>query len=178
MVPLFFNGAQGDINPAPTFERIKLLPFDKTARLGRALAKQVMHIWKKTPTSKKLTITTQKHPYTFAVVLHKEQAPLPIKSYRSELNLILLNKKHAFITIPGELSCIYDRRLKTFGKDLGYTNVSILGLTNDAHGYIITPEAWCNRTAESYKCWGGETYGDMIAEKTEALLQSVNLDFK
>ena len=172
VIPLFFNGAQADINPAPTFERVKLLPFDKTARMGRALAKEVIKLWENTPTSSNLTLTTKKHTYTFDVKQHKSQPPLPIQSYRSELNLIVLNKKHAFLTIPGELSCIYDRRLKAFGKDLGFTNVSILGLTNDAHGYIITPEAWNHHTAESYKCWGGANYGEEIEEKAKAMMST------
>jgi hypothetical protein len=83
-----------------------------------------------------------------------------------------LNKRHAFITMPGELSCIYDRRLKEVGNSLGYEHVSILGLTNDAHGYIISPESWRHKTAESGLSFGGKDYGEWMNQRAEALLKS------
>ncbi len=170
LFPLFFNGAQGDVNPAPTYARIQLLPFDKATRMGRALAKEVASVYKRIATSDQLTLQILKHPYTFEVVQHEGAPALPIKEYQSELNLLVWNQKHAFVTVPGELSCTFDRRIKEFGKRLGYTNVSILGLTNDAHGYIITQEAWEAKTEESSKSWGGPHYGERIETKIEDLL--------
>jgi hypothetical protein len=79
---------------------------------------------------------------------------------------------HAFITIPGELSSTYDQYLKETGKDLGYTHVSILGLTNDAHGYMITPEAWDEQTYEASICFGGKFYGERIANQSKYLLET------
>ena len=91
-------------------------------------------------------------------------------NYKSELNVIILNDTHAFITIPGELSCLYDKSLKVFGQTLGFTNVSIFGLTNDAHGYIILPESWRHKTMESGLSFGGEDYGDLTEMRAKTLL--------
>ncbi len=178
MFTLFFNSAQGDINPAHTFEKVKLLPFDKTARMGRALAKQVVHTWNKTPTFPNLSIKAVKLPYTFAVKQHDTAVSIPIENYRSEINLLVFNKRHAFVTIPGELSCVYNHRLKAFAKEKGFANISILGLTNDAHGYIITPEAWSRHTSESFECWGGENYGERVELRVKRLFEIMSSDTK
>ncbi|WP_158227802.1 hypothetical protein, partial [Estrella lausannensis] len=97
---------------------------------------------------------------------------LPIKEYTSELHALVLNKKYGFVTIPGELSCLYDSALKVRGKEFGLTHVSILGLVNDAHGYIITPDSWRHKTQESDLSFGGEKYGDEVFEKAFSLLES------
>lgn len=88
------------------------------------------------------------------------------------MNLIVLNRSHAFITIPGELSCLYDEKLKEFGNALGFTHVSIFGLTNDAYGYIILPESWRNKTMESGLSFGGENYGELTEKRAEILLKA------
>ena len=97
---------------------------------------------------------------------------LPVDVYKSEMNLIVFNQTHAFITIPGELSCLYDKRLKDVGKRLGFSHVSIFGLTNDAHGYIILPESWQHKTFESGLSFGGENYGDITEKRAETLLNT------
>jgi len=89
------------------------------------------------------------------------------------MNLLVFNQLHAFVTMPGELSCIYDRKLKEKGKEMGYQQVSIFGLTNDAHGYIILPDSWQKKTYESNLSFGGEFYGPLIEKKAEALLQQM-----
>ena len=91
----------------------------------------------------------------------------------SEVSAIVLNDRDAFITIPGELSCIYDADIKRFGRWLGFNQVSILGLTNGAHGYIITPESWRHRIYESTLSFGGEQYGERIENMAYALLHNV-----
>ena len=90
--------------------------------------------------------------------------------FTTEVNAIVLNDRYAFVTIPGELSCIYDADIKRFGAWLGFTQVSILGLTNDAHGYIITPESWRHQTYESSLSFGGEFYGERLKDLVFALL--------
>jgi len=88
------------------------------------------------------------------------------------MNVIVLNHSHAFITIPGELSCLYDKSLKTFAKSLGFEHLSIFGLTNDAHGYIILPDSWRHKTMESGLSFGGEDYGDITEKRAETLLNT------
>ena len=87
------------------------------------------------------------------------------------MNLIVLNQTHAFLTIPGELSCLYDQRLKQIACALEYEHLSIFGLTNDAHGYIISPEAWEQKVFESRFSFGGKDYGTLTEARGEKLLK-------
>lgn len=171
--PLFFNGAQGDIAPVITNEEDR---FASCAELGQSLANIVEKIWQETEVSDSLHIQSQKEVYSFKPETTPQGLTLPLESYQSEINALVFNRKHAFITIPGELSTIYDRYLKEMGRHLGYANVSIFGLTNDAHGYIITPESWRHKTSESSLSFGGENYGEQIKGRAEALLKD-NIDY-
>lgn len=166
--PIYFNGAQGDINPVIFNEEDR---FASSDALGRALAEKVKEIYQQIQVSDALSIKTEREPY----ILKPQPTPfglkLPLEQYQSEMNILVLNKTHAFITIPGELSTIYDQRLKAIGKDLGYARVSIFGLTNDAHGYIILPESWRHRTFESFLSFGGENYGEETRQRAETLLK-------
>ncbi len=167
--PIYFNGAQGDIIPVISNEGDR---FESCEYLGHSLAETVQKIWNDTKTNDFLSIKTQKESYAFKPQATPYGLTLPLESYKSEMNVIVLNQLHAFITIPGELSCIYDRQLKALGNELGYVHVSIFGLTNDAHGYIILPESWRHKTLESSLSFGGENYGDFIKSSTENLLKS------
>ena len=89
------------------------------------------------------------------------------------MNAIVFNDRDAFVTVPGELSCVYDADIKRFGGWLGFNQVSILGLTNDAHGYIVTPESWRHRTYESSVSFGGELYGVHVENMVDALLHDL-----
>lgn len=164
---IYFNGAQGDIIPIVFNENDR---FGACNQLGKSLAETVKKIWDQTLTENVLQIETQKEQYAFKPQATPFGLTLPVDNYKSEMNLIVLNQTHAFITIPGELSCLYDKRLKTAGKRLGFSHVSILGLTNDAHGYIILPESWQHKTSESGLSFGGEKYGEITEKRAETLL--------
>jgi hypothetical protein len=140
--------------------------------LGKSLAESVKKIWDKTITDDSLQIDTQKDSYAFKPQATPFGLALPVDIYKSEMNLIVFNQTHAFITIPGELSCLYDKRLKDIGNRLGFSHVSIFGLTNDAHGYIILPESWQHKTFESGLSFGGEHYGDITEKRAETLLNA------
>lgn len=168
--PLFINGAQGDIAPTILNETDRFIACEK---LGTALAESVAKVWEEIKTTAALSIQTEKFSYAFEPKATPGGLQLPLKRYESEINLIVFNQEHAFLTIPGELSCIYDKLLKRVGKQLGYSHVSIFGLTNDAHGYIITPEAWSHKTMESNLSFGGENYGELVFYRTAALLQNL-----
>jgi hypothetical protein len=169
--PVFFNGAQGDVSPRPPGGEDG---FARCDAMGKALAAEVTRIWEATDTSEALKIATKHHSYDIR--------PQPTTggfsrpgggTQMSEINAIVLNDHDAFITIPGEMSCIYDADIKRFGGWLGFNNVSILGLTNDAHGYIITPESWRHRIYESTLSFGGEMYGERVKNMVYALLHEL-----
>lgn len=166
--PIFFNGAQGDVVPQIFHEEDRWICCDEA---GKILAQAVEKIWDQTTSLSAFQIRTRKEPYSFKPEATPFGSVLPVELYRSEMNMIVLNQVHAFITIPGELSSIYDRRLKEMGETLGFEHVSILGLTNDAHGYIILPESWRHKTFESALSFGGEFYGETIEIRAQNLLQ-------
>lgn len=167
--PIYFNGAQGDIIPTIFNEENR---FDSCDQLAKSLADTVKSIWEKTEASDTCQIATQKESYSFKPQPNPFGVALPVDLYKSEMNLVVLNKLHAFITMPGELSCLYDKSLKEMGNKLGFDHVSILGLTNDAHGYIILPESWEHKTFESGLSFGGENYGDIMEKRAHHLLKN------
>lgn len=167
--PIYFNGAQGDIIPNPSNTNDG---FNSCESLGKSLSEEVQKIWNKTETGKLLHIITKKEPYFLQPKATPFGLVLPVKNYKTEMNVIVLNHSHAFITIPGELSCLYDKSLKTFAKNLGFEHLSIFGLTNDAHGYIILPDSWRHKTMESGLSFGGENYGDITEKRAETLLNT------
>ena len=165
--PILFKGEQGDITP-----QIEDNQFETCDTIGKSLAATVQKIWENTKAQETLSISTHKVFYDFAPQETPTGMKLPVDRCSTEMNLILFNKTHAFLTMPGELSSVYDARLKQKGKELGLEHVSILGLTNDAHGYIILPEAWRKKTFESKFSFGGEQYGDLVEEKAISLLEA------
>ena len=169
--PIYFNGAQGDIIPVIFNENDR---FDVCDDLGKSLAETVKEIWDTTVTDDVLQIETQKESYAFKPQATPFGLALPVDIYKSEMNLIVFNKTHAFITIPGELSCLYDKSLKDTGNKLGFSHVSIFGLTNDTHGYIILPDSWQHKTFESGLSFGGENYGDITEKRAETLLKTLS----
>ncbi|MBA3237173.1 MAG: neutral/alkaline non-lysosomal ceramidase N-terminal domain-containing protein [Parachlamydiaceae bacterium] len=169
---LYFNGAQGDIIPVIFNENDR---FDACDNLGKSLAETVEKIWDETIADDSVQIDILKDSYTFKPQVTPFGLEIPVDIYKSELNLLVFNQTHAFITIPGELSCLYDKRLKNTGNRLGFSHVSIFGLTNDAHGYIILPESWQHKTFESGLSFGGENYGDIIETRAESLLNAFSL---
>ncbi len=166
--PIYFNGAQGDIVPAASYSNNQFKSCDS---LAKSLAETVVDIWDKTAVEDNLKIATQSTTYKLIPQVTPYELLLPIESYTSEIGLLVLNQKNAFITIPGELSSLYDKQLKEVGGQLGFTHVSIFGLTNDAHGYIILPESWEHKTFESATSFGGKNYGQETKERAIFLLK-------
>lgn len=165
---LYVNGAQAEIYPNVTKDQRNI---QGCSYIGGVLGKKLYRIWMKTAVSDNLEIETKKYEYAFSPELTPFGSTLAIESYKSELNLLVLNHLHAFVTIPGELSCVYDQRFKDVGKQFGYEHVSVLGLVNDAHGCIILPDAWKHKTVESVTSFGGERYGEFIEETVISMLK-------
>lgn len=166
--PIYFNGAQAEIVPAASYSNNQ---FESCASLAQSLAKTVKDIWDKTAVEDTLEITTQSTTYELIPQATPYDLLLPMESYTSEVGILVFNQKNAFITIPGELSCLYDKQLKEAGRQLGFTHASIFGLTNDAHGYIILPESWAHKTFESATSFGGKNYGEETKQRAIFLLK-------
>lgn len=166
---LYFNGAQGDINPNVTKggDRFALCNL-----IGTALAESVANTWDNIETKEEIDVATLKHPYTLIPQPSTVGMTIPVEKYETEINMLVLDQKHAFVTVPGELSCIYDRTFKKRAQELGYAHLSVLGLVNDAHGYMILPEAWRHKTYESSVSFGGENYGIEVEAKIMQLLEA------
>jgi hypothetical protein len=176
--PLFFNGAQGDLNPNTTLEDDE---FSQCQSIGNTLADAVSCLWKQIETTDELTIDTWKDTYAFIPAETPMGFKIDKERYETELNLLVFNKQFAFLTMPGELSCVYDLEFQTYASQtceckLGLKHLSILGLVNDSHGYIITPEAWKKGTHESRFSFAGQFYGDLVQNKVKILLQNLSED--
>ena len=89
------------------------------------------------------------------------------------MNVLVLNDRHAFLTVPGELSCILDADIRRFAGWLGYAHCTVLGLTNDAVGYIISRESWRHRTYESTVSFLGPDLGPFVLEQAYELLHQL-----
>lgn len=168
---LYVNGAQAEL--IPRFVKAKD-SFEACLLIGKKLAKSVYETWEKTPTSNELEISVNSHYYTFEPKATSQGWSLPISSYDTELHTIVFNHRHAVVTIPGELSCFYQKRLEAFAQTLGLKRLSVFGLTNDAHGYILLPEAFRKGTKESRFSFGGEQYGDQVETILKELLEKTS----
>ena len=165
---LFFNGAIGDLETISPRAADHFIVCDA---LGNSLANAVSDLWKSIETKEQLTITQYKDAYSFAVKPTPTGFQPPIDIYSTEINLIVLNDVEAFVTIPAELSCTYEPIFKLRATELGYHSLSILGLVNDAHGYIFSPEAWRLKPRGSHFAFGGELYGEVVKEKVMMLME-------
>ncbi|MCC5831629.1 MAG: neutral/alkaline non-lysosomal ceramidase N-terminal domain-containing protein [Chlamydiales bacterium] len=162
--PIYFNGAQAEINPNPPGGQTE---FEQCASLGIALAKEVVAIWNRTETSPECRLSVEEKRFSFEIKPTSEGFKLPIQHYESEINVLIFNQKDAFVTIPGELSCLFLDELRA---NSPYLHLSILGLTNDAHGYILKPDAFIQKTPESKLSFGGPDYGEWVIKQLLSML--------
>ena len=172
VITLFFNGAQADVNPNDQY--VKQENYDQQCDVfGQKLAKKMVEIWNTIEAKNNLSIECFPLEYSFDVKPTSQGLTIPIKQYFSELNVIILDKKHAFLTVPGELSCIYDHELRTEALKY-FEEISILGLVNDAHGYILIPEAWDFNSPECTTSFGGREYGPYLFRLACSLLMQAH----
>lgn len=157
IVSVFFNGAQGDVNPNSKYT-YKENYEQQCDIFGKKLAEKVYDIWNTIQTNETININYFSLEYSFDVKPTSQGLILPVKIYNSEINFLVLDRKHAFLTVPGELTCIYDYKLREEALKF-FDEFSILGLVNDAHGYILTPESWDVKSPETNISFGGREYG-------------------
>ncbi|MDP1834903.1 MAG: neutral/alkaline non-lysosomal ceramidase N-terminal domain-containing protein [Chlamydiales bacterium] len=164
--PVYFNGAQAEIVPNSCNNT-----FDEAKHLGDELAHSVNGIWNDIPVREDVNIRVHQDSFSFVPQATPQGFVLPMDKYHSEVNVIVVDDIHAFATIPGELSICLEQSLKLAAASLGYAHLSVIGLTNDAHGYILTREAWRHPTYEASLSFGGECHGEAICEKVMELLK-------
>lgn len=175
VTPIFFNGAKGELLAKVLFPDDRFKSCDV---IGKTLAEHVLTVWNSIQTKNKIEISIDKHTYYFEPKATPAGFVLPIEKYLTEMNLIVFDRVHAFITIPAELSCSYDSIFKNKAKQMGFRQLSILDIVNDAHGYIYSPESWRLNPDEVEFSWGGEMYGQIIEDKVVDLLQKAKLATK
>jgi hypothetical protein len=94
-------------------------------------------------------------------------------SYESEIDAISFDNRVAFVAIPGELGSILNFQVKDRGKLLGFEKTFLLGLTNDALGYIITEDEYRHKTYESTISLFGPAFGSFVANEAFQLLEQL-----
>ncbi len=151
---LFINGAQGDVGPNNNLGFDE--EFQKCQVLGEGLAERVIDLAHTIAPRESSKVDFIHYPYAFKIEPTTQGLRLPVEDYQTELNLLVFDKQDFFVTIPGELSSLYLKDL-TRSK-----NVSVFGLVNDAHGYILKPEAFEHKTPESRLSFGGPYYGERV----------------
>lgn len=77
------------------------------------------------------------------------------------------------MTIPGELSSILNIQVKERGRLLGFDKTFLLGLTNDALGYILSEDEYRHRTYESTISLFGSNFGSFITNEAFASLEKL-----
>ena len=170
---VYLNGAQGDVSPAPPRapeERPDPGRFAACERMGARLGEAVAALWSETPAEERVLIETETIPFVRRMQPSANGFTIAVEDRSSEMSAIVVNRVHAFVTVPGELSALYDARIRQWGEWLGFRHATILGLTDDAVGYIITPEAFRHRTYEATVSFGGPDFGPFIEEKAIELL--------
>ena len=169
---IFANGAQGTIAP-------RALQGDdawqRAENVGTILATEAFKVCLMIKAQDSVDIKLVRTPLTLKIVPSSVFPPgmtYPA-SYESEISALSFDNRVAFVAIPGELGSILNFQVKERGKLLGFEKTFLLGLTNDALGYIITEDEYRHKTYESTISLFGPTFGSMIANESFQLLEKL-----
>ncbi len=169
---IFANGAQGTISPHP-FQGDD--GWQRAENVGTILAAEAFKILLMIKPQDTMDIKLVRTALTLKIVPTSVFPPgmtYP-PSYESEINAISFDNRIAFVAIPGELGSILNFQIKERGKLLGFERTFLLGLTNDALGYIITEDEYRHKTYESTISLFGPTFGSLIANESFQLLEKL-----
>ena len=169
---IFANGAQGTIAPR-AFQGDD--GWQRAENVGTILAAEAFKILLMIKPKDSVDIKLVRTPLTLKIVPTSVFPPgmtYP-PSYESEINAISFDNRIAFIAIPGELGSILNFQVKDRGKMLGFEKTFLLGLTNDALGYIITEDEYRHKTYESTISLFGPTFGSFIVNESFQLLEKL-----
>lgn len=171
-IAIFANGAQGTIAPH-AFQGDD--SWKRAENVGTILAAEAFKIVLMIKPQDAIDIKLARTPLTLKIVPTSVFPPTMTypSSYESEINAISFAGRIAFVTIPGELGSILNLQVKERGKMLGFEKTFVLGLTNDALGYIITEDEYRHKTYESTISLFGATFGSLIANESFQLLEKL-----
>ena len=167
---IFANGAQGTIAPH-AFQGDDA--WQRAQNVGTILAAEAFKIMLMIKLQDSVEIKLVRTPLTLKIVPTSVFPPAMSysPSYESEINAISFDNRIACVAIPGELGSILNFQVKERGKMLGFEKTFLLGLTNDALGYIISEDEYRHKTYESTISLFGPTFGSFIANESFQLLE-------
>jgi len=170
VMAIFANGAQGTIAPR-AFQGDDA--WQRAENVGTILAAEAYKVILMNKPQDTVEIKLVRTPLTLKIVPTSVFPPNMAypPSYESEINAISFDGRIAFVAIPGELGSILNFQVKDRGKLLGFEKTFLLGLTNDALGYIITEDEYRHKTYESTISLFGPTFGSTIANEAFQLLE-------
>lgn len=172
VMAVFANGAQGTIAPRAF---LGADAWQRAENVGAILAAEVFKVTMMIKPQDSVDIKLVRAPLTLKLVPTTAFPPgmtYP-PSYDSEINAISFDNRFAFVAIPGELGSILNFQVKERGRLLGFEKTFLLGLTNDALGYIITEDEYRHKTYESSISLFGPTFGSFIANESFQLLEKL-----
>jgi neutral/alkaline ceramidase-like enzyme len=172
VMAIFANGAQGTIAPR-AFQGDD--GWQRAENVGTILAAEAYKVMLMNKPQDTVEIKLVRTPLTLKIVPTSVFPPSMTypPSYESEINAISFDNRVAFVAIPGELGSILNFQVKDRGKLLGFEKTFLLGLTNDALGYIITEDEYRHKTYESTISLFGPTFGSTIANEAFQLLEKL-----
>jgi hypothetical protein len=172
VMAIFANGAQGTIAPHAFLGDTE---WERAENVGTILAAEVLKVSLMIKAQETVEIKIART--TFDI---KPQPPpgfpagVPFPpAYTTEVSAISFDNRVAFVTIPGELSSILNRQVKERGRMLGFEKTFLLGLTNDALGYIITEDEYRHKTYESTISLFGPNFGSFITNEAFQALEKL-----
>ena len=169
---IFANGAQGTIAPR-AFQGDDA--WQRAENVGTILATEAFKISLMIKPKDSVDIKLVRTPLTLKIVptsVFPAGMAYP-PSYESEISAVAFDNRVAFIAVPGELGSILNFQVKERGKLLGFEKTFLLGLTNDALGYIITEDEYRHKTYESTISLFGPAFGSLIANESFQLLEKL-----
>jgi neutral ceramidase len=169
---IFANGAQGTIAPH-AFQGDDA--WQRAENVGTILAAEAFKVMLMIKLQDSVDIKLVRTPLALKIVptsIFPSTMSYP-PSYESEINAISFDNRIAFVAIPGELGSILNFQVKDRGKMLGFEKTFLLGLTNDALGYIISEDEYRHKTYESTISLFGPAFGSFIANEAFQLLEKL-----
>jgi hypothetical protein len=172
VLTIFANGAQGTIAPR-AFQGDD--GWQRAENVGTILAAEVFKVTLMMKPKVSVDIKLVRNPLTLKIVPTRVFPPnmeYPA-SYDSEISAVSFDDRFALVTIPGELSSILNLQIKERGRLLGFEKTLLLGLTNDAVGYILSEDEYRHGTYESTLSLFGPTFGHFMTNEAFQLLEKL-----